>query len=1089
MIKNLVSSPVSSTFLIYRSSAGSGKTYRLALEYVALAVRNPNVFNKILAVTFTNKATREMKERIIAFLQILANGKDHQLLEDVRKETGSLTDRQIADNARIVIDNILHNYTQFSISTIDAFFQRIVKSFAKELGLLGNFKVELDQDKIMTEIIDQIMDDLGKEKDLTGWLVDFSFSKVDENKAWNIRPEIESLAKEVLKESFRRVEEALEGKGKADFDLLLSEIKKTKKEFESFMNSGARDALKLIESHGLEIADFAYSYAGPAGFFYRITSKQEYDPKARTRQALEDSEKWCTKTSPKKYQFSAVVDAGLQRITQSLVDHYDEHKTEYITSLEIHRNLYVFGILKRITDKLRAYRQEHDVMLISDVAIFLNRIIADNDAPFIYEKTGSWFRHYLIDEFQDTSGYQWQNFRPLVENGLSQNYKSLLVGDGKQSIYRWRGGDWNLILQQVSRDLANYSPNEKRLDTNWRSDRKIIEFNNEVFSWLSMFIRRDFSMEIEALSLPATDKEVLLTMAGDVEKLYADVAQKVAAKNLNPSSGRIEINAFHKTEGISWKESVLEELPKTIERLQDAGFDARDIAVLVRKSDDGKQVIERLMRYKHSPESDAKYCYDAISNESLFLGNSSAIRLLINTIKYGLNHDDVIARAEISFNYHQLKSETFIPSQIHDLGFIQQSGLLPEDFEASVQAFISLPVFEMIERIIQYYGMNDVRYKGYLQAFQDVVLDYFGSEEKDLNDFLDWWEEKGSRQSVQLPESMNAIRVMTIHKSKGLEFKALLIPFCDWRLDLEANKNNIIWCATDKQPFDKAGILPLKYSKSLAESFFARDYYQEKIRAYIDNLNLLYVALTRAENYLILNCPPMGEKMTTVGDLIMKAIDHISALSNEQLPVQIDTRDDFVTRYHIGEPGTILKAPQTSDSRSAILPYQSSDWSQKIAIRKRGVNFFEVVTPEWKAKINYGMLMHEILAAVRSEKEASVLINRYHQDGDISGDERDTLTEQLNLIFSNTLVRSWFNTGEVIKTEASVISGSDAEKRPDRVLIDGKNAVVIDFKTGAEKPADRRQVQEYQALLQEMGYEKVDAYLLYITQNKVVKVA
>ena len=1089
MIRPLDSSLSSDTFLIYRSSAGSGKTYRLAIEFVSLAIKNPNLFNKILAVTFTNKATREMKERIILFLQKIANKEDQGLLDEVRQEIKLLSDQQIADNARIVIDKILHNYTQFSISTIDAFFQKIVKSFAREIGLLGNFKVELDQEKIMAEIIDQMMDDLGKEPELTGWLVDFSFSKVDDNKAWNIRPEIESLAKEVFKESFRTVEEGLEGTGKPEFDLLLGEIKKTKKEFESVMTSGATEALKLMEVHGLEIGDFAYNYGGPAGFFFRIKTRQEYDPKARARQTLEDPEKWSAKAAPKKDQIRTVVNAGLHRITQSLVDHYDKHNAEYITALEIHRNLYVFGILKRITDKLRVYRHEHDVMLISDVAVFLNRIIADNDAPFIYEKTGSWYRHYLIDEFQDTSGYQWQNFRPLVENGLSQSYKSLLVGDGKQSIYRWRGGDWSLIQQQVGRDLYNYHPVERPLDTNWRSDRKIIEFNNEVFTYLSALISRNFSMEMESLSLPESDKELLLAMSGEVERLYTDVAQKVAEKNLEPSAGRIELNAFHKTDGTSWKETALEELPKTIERLQDSGFSASDIAVLVRKSDDGKQVIERLMRSKNSAEGNEQYCYDAVSNESLFLGNSSAVRLLINSIKYGLNPRDAISKAEISFNYHQLKTENFNASQIHDLGFIGGSGLPPENFDESIQSFISLPVYEMIEKIIQFFKLDNARYKGYLQAFQDVVLEYFGSETKDLNDFLEWWEEQGKRQSIQLPESMNAIRIMTIHKSKGLEFKALIIPFCDWKLDLEANKNNIIWCSTDKQPFDKAGILPLKYTKSLADSFFARDYYQEKIRAYIDNLNLLYVALTRAENYLIINCPPPGENLTNVGDLMVQAISHISSLSNNQLHVKTDANEDFVTRYFIGEPVKALKEQEISTVKKPILPYQSADWQQKIAIRKRGSNLFDKDTPEWKIRVNYGMLVHEILAAVRSEQQVPELLDRYFVEGIISGEERAVLVEQLNLIFSNTLVRSWFNTTADVKTEVPLIAAGDTDKRPDRVLIDGENATVIDFKTGAENPADKRQVLAYQSLLKEMGFLVVEAYLLYIPQNKAIKVA
>jgi ATP-dependent helicase/nuclease subunit A len=601
---------------------------------------------------------------------------------------------------------ILHNYSQFSISTIDAFFQKIVKSFAKELGLLGNYKVELDQDKIMQEIIDQIMDELGKEKELTGWLIDFSFSKVDENRAWNIRPEIEGLAYEVFKESFRSVLENLQGIEKSSFNSLLQKVRKSRNHFEGFMGEKAKEALQMIENNGLSPVDFAYGLSGPAGYFQRIIRRSDYDPKTRVRQAVEDPEKWSTKSSKKKSEINSVVHGGLQDVTQALVDHYERYISEYVTAREIQRNLYVFGILSRIVDKLQAYRQEHDVMLISDVAVFLNKIIADNDAPFIYEKTGSWYRHYLIDEFQDTSGYQWQNFRPLVENGLSEHQKSLLVGDGKQSIYRWRGGDWNLILQQVGEDLKNYLPVEKHLDTNWRSDRKIIEFNNQVFSFLSRLISNEFSGEISELSLPDSERAQLLAMSGDVEMLYKDVVQKVAAKNLEPSKGRIEINCYHKTDEESWKEQVIEELPQRIEHLQDLGFEPRDIAILVRKSDDGKRVIERLMRYKNIVESKGGYCYDAVSNESLFLGNSSGVRLLINTIKYGLNSSDAIARAEISFNYYQVQKETSNAGEINNLSFIMDNQALPQDFSEEIFKIISLPVHEMIERIIQYFQLK-----------------------------------------------------------------------------------------------------------------------------------------------------------------------------------------------------------------------------------------------------------------------------------------------------------------------------------------------------------------------------------------------
>ncbi len=1074
------------TFSIFRSSAGSGKTYQLALEFIALVIKDPNLFNKILAVTFTNKATREMKERILQFLFKLAHKEDQELLELISEKTG-LPPEKIAENAVLVNEKILHNYSEFSISTIDAFFQKIVKSFAKELGLLGNYKVEFDQDKIMQEIIDQIIAELGQEKDLTNWLVDFSYSKVDEHRAWDIRPEIKSLAGEVFKESFMAVEEQLADNSNQKLHDVLQQVKKSRQKFEQFMTSNAKNGFKLIEKHGLSIQDFAYGFTGPAGYFDRIIKRRDFDPKERVRTALEDPEKWSTKSSQKKDEIQTILDAGLQEITQSLVDYYTTQYTEYITAIEIQKNLYVFGILSRLIEKLEAYRQENDVMLISDVAVFLKEIIADNDTPFIYEKTGSWYRHYLIDEFQDTSGYQWQNFKPLVENGLSEHQKSLLVGDGKQSIYRWRGGDWNLLLNQVEIDLKNYSPTNINLDTNWRSDRKIIEFNNEVFAFLRELIARELHDEINGLDLIEDVKAPLLSMSEDVRNLYQDVVQQVAQKNVDPARGSVELNMYQKSDEESWKEMVLRDLPGKIEELQDNGFQAKDIAILVRKSDDGKRVIEQLLRYKNSPQSKNGYCYDAISNESLFLGNSSAIRLIINTIKYGLNSNDEIAKAELSFINYQLKH---YDSGLDDLMFIRNQQVLTEALMLEVNSLISLPVYEMVEKIIQLFELQDHKFKGYLQAFQDLVLEYFSGENKDINDFLEWWEEKGRLKSVQLPEQMNAIRVMTIHKSKGLEFKALIIPFCDWKLDHEGNKNNILWCKTDHEPFAEAGYLPIKYSKSLAESYFARDYYEEKIKAHIDNLNLLYVALTRAENCLIVNCPPPSkEKLSHAGDLMVRSINRIMEQSSYDFEVMVDSDDDQVVKYSIGSEERLETAKESFAGDETKNQYQTSNWRTKIAIRRKGGEYFSQDSVERRAKINYGVLVHEILAACQKEADAEELVIKYFIEGTINAEEKKLITEQLQMIFSNPEVNQWFNTSVGVKTEIPIITSDNQLKRPDRVLIEGKKAVVIDFKTGMEKAVDKKQVLEYRDILLEMGYEKVDSYLLYIARNKVLKVA
>lgn len=1073
------------TFSIYRSSAGSGKTYRLATEFVALAIKDPNLFNKILAVTFTNKATKEMKERILSFLLKLANGEDDDLLLQVSEKT-KLPNEAIALNAQLVVGKILHQYSQFSISTIDAFFQKIVKSFAKELGLLGNYKVELDQDKVKQEVIDQIIDELGNDKELTNWLVDFALAKVDENKSWNIRPQIEMLANEVFKESFRQIEKSTQHIKGDGFKSHREKIEKIKNRFEQDMKARAKKANDLIEDHGLSVDDFSGKSGGPAGYFNRIINKKEFDPKRLVPAVCENSEKWSTKTSPKKSEIQQVVEAGLQEITISIVEYFHNHIQEYTTATEVLRNFYVFGILSHIIVKLKQYRQDNDIMLISDVAIFLKEIISENETPFIYEKTGTWYQHYLIDEFQDTSGYQWLNFKPLVENGLSQDEKSMLVGDGKQSIYRWRGGDWNLILNQVKEDLSRYQPSVEELDTNWRSARKIIEFNNELFGFLPSLIHGEFESKIDGLSLPENEKTVLSEMSEDVEKLYEDVVQKVATKNQEPAKGRIEIVSHQKDANISWKERVLDELPNVIERLQDAGFEARDIAVLVRKSDEGKQVIERMIKHKKSAEAKEGYCYDAISSESLFLGNASVIRLLINTIKYCLNPEDKISFAEICYNHQHIEDDENDKSTHEDLRFILDGEVLPSAFFIEMDSLIRLPVYEMIERIIQLFNLGQEQNKGYLQAFQDLVLEYFSNESKDINDFLVWWEDKGKRKSIQMPDAINAIRVLTIHKSKGLEFKAVLVPFCDWKLDHDSTKDNFLWCKSDQKPFADIGYMPIKYSSRLEQSYFARDYFEEMFKAHIDNLNLLYVALTRAEEFLMINCPPQSNGLKNAGDLVLAGIERLCQTQENYVALQ---EDDSIKLYTIGLLDNEKKELKSNYKDRIVSTYKSSDWRNKIAIRKKGTLFFDPDTSEQKAKINYGLLVHEILSKIKNEKEAELIVEGYQTEGLISKVEGQTLIDQLNILFSNPQVQNWFNSDWEVKAEVPIIVKNNYPKRPDRVLLQGKKAIIIDFKTGKEKSNDKKQVMEYRSLLTEMGYLNVDVHLLYIALNKVIKVA
>lgn len=1071
------------TFSIYRSSAGSGKTYQLAVEHISLALQDPSLFNKILAVTFTNKATREMKDRILSFLARLANEEDEELAEQVRLRTG-LTKEQISINSQKVLERILHQYSQFSVSTIDAFFQKIVKSFAKELGLLGNYKIELDQDKIKNEVIDQMLEALDKDTRMTSWLIDFALSKVDEHRSWNIRPDIEKLANELFKESFRNVESDLSLVGADDLKPFLNKLVAARQTFELHMQYTAREALRLIQNHGLTIEDFAYKSSGPAGYFVAVLERRDFKPGERILQALEDNEKWSTKSSPLKNEILSLANDHLNELSGNLVAYYQEHIRAYTSVNEVLKNFYVYGILSDIQKKLKDYRRENDVMLISDIPIFLNGIIAENDAPFIYEKTGAWFQHYLMDEFQDTSGFQWQNFRPLIVNGLSQGNMSMLVGDGKQSIYRWRGGDWNLILHKVKKDLM-VDVVEKFLDTNWRSAADIIKFNNAFFKSAPEKVRFEIDAKINKSDLSEQERAALSLSAEDVTNLYADVEQKPGPKAAN-SRGKVVLHLYQKNEDVRWKEEVLNRLSRQIEELQDYGYEPKDIAVLVRRSEEGRQVIEHLVRYKNSPEANQAYSYNAISNESLFLQNSTAVRIIINAIKYLLNRQDQIALAELSYHYHCLHNDTNVSSLDHDDW--SKEDFLPAEFTNSIDSMLRLPAYELFERIIQLLQLVRAEDKEYLQAFQDTVLEFFSSEERDLHDFIQWWEEQGKRTSIRVPGSENAISVLTIHKSKGLEFKAVLIPYCDWKLDHDSSKQNILWCKSDQKLFDQIGYLPLKYSSSLGDSYFARDYFEEMIRAHIDNLNLLYVALTRAEEFLMVNCPPFQNKINTSGDLISSWVSKMEQ-EHHQVELRRDAEDAFVTSYSLGSVSDKKPLLTKNVIPGVESPYISDDWRSKIWIKKNAASLIKEKPWKKKSSISYGLIVHEILAAIRHIDQLDNEIDSYFREGRISQEDKKNLLKQLDILFSNPQVRSWFETDRAVKTEIPILVHNEQPRRPDRVILGDDEAIIVDFKTGNERPAHKKQVLEYQRLLIEMGYRNVQAYLLYISSKTVIQVA
>ncbi len=447
-------------FLIYKSSAGSGKTYTLVKEYLKIVLLNPDDFRHTLAITFTNKAADEMKTRIMEKLGELAEGKDDALLNTLKNE-GVTTD--IPAQAKKVLQNILHKYSYFSVLTIDSFFHRVIRAFAKELKLHLAYNIEIDSDKALAKITDDLLAEIGSDPALTRYLEDFALSRVEESKDWKIEKEIMRIGNEIFKERFFEKKSRLKNDvtdNRESMKQFIDTIFKITKSFESEMKDCAEKANEIMDRFGLDIMDFHYGRSGVMNYLLNKIKKGEYEPTSRIYEVYNDPKAWYGKKfySPVK----EAVDAGLKDLLEKAVKNYENNYVTYITAKELSKSLYVIGIFKDLMEKLKDYRDEKRVMLISDTTNVLKQVIAEENSPFVYERIGNTYKYFLIDEFQDTSTYQWQNFLPLIINSLSENYFSMVVGDVKQSIYRWRNGNMKLLLEEIYKDLHNFKKSAGR---------------------------------------------------------------------------------------------------------------------------------------------------------------------------------------------------------------------------------------------------------------------------------------------------------------------------------------------------------------------------------------------------------------------------------------------------------------------------------------------------------------------------------------------------------------------------------------------------------------------------------------------------
>lgn len=1065
---------------IYRASAGSGKTHLLTGFYIKQLFEpdllpethsNDIHFSEILAVTFTNKATAEMKGRIIDQLYLLSqNPEESDYWQDINPE-GKKSPEQISRKAKDLLVQILNDYASFNISTIDSFFQKVVRSFARELNVSGNYEVEMDLDKVMDATLSNFLDKLDERNDnsIFDWLVKFSQKRSEDGAGWDFREPLLKMAKTALtSEEYRNHSQEIKAfttdkKALMQYEKMLHQIIRTWKEDLKLL---AQDGLDTLQRFGLQPCDFSRSFPNRLNDWAQYESGEVPQPSATFINAAVDTNSWFAKKSPYTKGLPDDAKQAIQDAFSRCIDHFSgKAYTDYNTALAIEKNFYELGLMAHIDEELKTYCDEQNTMLISSTNELLSRLIGPDDAPFIYEKTGTRLKSYMIDEFQDTSGMQWGNFKPLIDNSLSQGYQNLIVGDVKQSIYRWRGSDWSLLDSKLDQYHASmHQEDENALRTNWRSLPAIVDFNNRFFE----------SMAEELDTLTGSEQ---------VKRIYKDVIQQLPTKRKKDGAPQglthIEFLTVFDEDGqevakptADQKEAeAMRRLPLQIIRLQEQGFRPKDIAILCRKKSECCKAAETLLAYRQE-HPECPYSMDIISNEALQISARPSVQTIINIMRYLQNPESDIQRMVALSGFFQLEGRS--ADEALEYYFRMDDKENPFDHTLAHH-----PLYEMTEQIIgrlpRQVQQSDVPF---LQAFRDQVLSFSSTQGADLTAFLTWWDQSGSSQSIATPEGQDAIQIMTIHKSKGLGMPAVILPYATWEMDIDTSHGEIIWCRPNKAPFTQKILLPIKLDKSLSHTIFADEFNEERLRAVIDNLNTAYVAFTRAKEAMIIMAPkpkdgnssrlenllsrycgmfPGGEDSVTFGDWQRQANEQKQDNTATAEVVSFGSDEDLFPDENILPQVSVLHSPSLPD-----------------------------ITAKHK-----GSYIHRVLQEIRTLQDASEIIHKLYSRGVIDPAiiKEDEMQQTISKLLSNTQVQTWFTDDLQILNEQTLIDKDGQIQRPDRIVIDPQGRVtVIDYKTGNDHKGYRKQVSNYMAILRQIGFTNVEGYLLFIKDEKVVKV-
>lgn len=1070
-----------STLTICKASAGSGKTHKLTGEYLKL-VFNPDIkFRNVLAVTFTNKATAEMRERILDAISAIANG-DKSDYTDELCETFNLTADALRSRAQTLLRQMLNQYSYFKISTIDSFFQQVIKSIAYELDLDSGFTLELDDKSVTDNAVSRMIDDFGTESEEGQWILQTIGDKIDKGNRWNIQSETSDFAVKAfdkIKDTDEDIKQTIAKLG--EFKNKLRQIRDA---YLTKASAIGKKAVAAMESVGLTVDDFYQKGKGVGAYFIKCSNIKQIGDigyNSYVTNAITNDD--CI--TKNKEKLACFIQAGLPQMLRQLTDLADSKEFGSALSADLTlANINKLALAYRVLQLQKDICTEQNLFLLRSAMPFLAKMIGDNDAPFIYEKFGYVLNHFMIDEFQDTSTLNWNNFRPLISNKVAEGCQSLIVGDVKQAIYRWRGGDWNLLDNQIQKDF-NIAPSEiENLEYNWRSCRNVVLFNNWCVKAISDMMGGFIDDMVDAGCYKPEYREIF-------NRTYSDAVQKVPKKNAD-TEGFVSVDYIGVTD-VDTDEATGEWLVSQIDRLAELGYQPGDIAILVRSKKNGCAVANSLAKAQ-SDNPDIASRYRFVSSESVLLGNNQAIRLLVSAMQFLLTPDVPYVQGQLVWLYHAINSglETAaerIQQTVFDKSADGIWAQMPPEFAALKDSFRQLDLIQLSSRLTQvFFGLPHqitTTDRPYINEFEDRVQTFNERYDSDLQQFIDWWNDKGFQQTITMNDQQNAIQIMTIHKAKGLEFKAVLLPYPS--PIKSSTYADIIWCETDVEPYSKFSPIPIGYKDALARSVFADSYYKEQFMRHIDNLNVLYVALTRASRDMRICVAHENEK---IGD---KFIDSKIWLKLRDFAKNDTTaaKDGIICtddRITIG-----IEQPYTSeikaDKGQEAVVRESSSNRAKVSIHCHSKDFFSGVDFDRVQNINTGKLYHHIFEYINYADDVHDAVQAVVDEGFISTDKASETERKVSAFVAKQ--PDWFSRKWDVFTEQSIMlaDGENRIRRPDRILESDNEVVVIDYKfTSRHNPEYNQQVSVYADALRQLTGKKVSGYLWYVWPNEKVEV-